>query len=192
MHFILYKLCLTKIELRREQVRFIYVTLGRYLWYSLEIYFIYLFLMFIFEWERDREWVGEGQREKHRIQSRLQALSRQHRAWCGTRTHKPSDHELSWSLMLNWLSHTGTLIFAWKEPVAEQWVKITFLWGSWVAQLVQLDHGSGHDLTVRGFKPRIRLYADSSEPRACLGLCLLLSLPFPHSCSVCLSLKNNK
>ena len=39
VHFILYKLYLSKLELRREQVRFIYVILGGYVWYSIKIYF---------------------------------------------------------------------------------------------------------------------------------------------------------
>ena len=45
--------------------------------------------------------------------------------------------------------------------------KIYINGGAWVAQSVKrpaLDFGSGHDLTVRGFEPRIRLYADSQEP----------------------------
>ena len=39
--------------------------------------------------------------------------------------------------------------------------------GAWVAQSVKcpaLDFRSGHDPTVRGFKPHIRLCADSVEP----------------------------
>ena len=39
--------------------------------------------------------------------------------------------------------------------------------GAWVAQSVKcptLDLGSGHDLTVREFKPHIRLCTDSVEP----------------------------
>ena len=38
--------------------------------------------------------------------------------------------------------------------------------GTWVAQSVEeptLDFGSGHDLTVREFEPRIRLSAVSME-----------------------------
>ena len=49
--------------------------------------------------------------------------------------------------------------------------------GAWVAQSVKrltLDFGSGHDLTVRGFKPCMGLCADSAE--ACLGFSLSLSL----------------
>ena len=64
---------------------------------------------------RDRVWMGEGQRERerkrgrHRIQSRLQALSCQHRAWCRAQTHELWDHDLSWSWTLNRLSHPGAL-----------------------------------------------------------------------------------
>ena len=50
---------------------------------------------------------AETERETHRIRSRLQALSCQHRAWCGAWTHEPWDHDLSQSWTLNWLSHPG-------------------------------------------------------------------------------------
>lgn len=55
-------------------------------------------------------------------------------------------------------------------------------WGSWVAQKVKhltLDLSSGYDLMVRGFKPCIRLYADSTDsvfPSLCPFLSLFLSL----------------
>ena len=53
------------------------------------------------------------------------------------------------------------------------------------------DFGSGHDLVVREFKPRIGLCADNSEPGACFRFCVSLSLCLsPHSHSVSLSLKN--
>ena len=52
------------------------------------------------------------------------------------------------------------------------------------------DFGSGRDLAVHGFEPRVGLCADSSEPGACFGFWVSLSLslcPFP----VCaLSLRN--
>ena len=51
------------------------------------------------------------------------------------------------------------------------------------------DFSSGHDLTVCGFKPRVRLCADSSEPGAHFGFCVSLSLcPTPaHALSLSLS-----
>ena len=55
------------------------------------------------------------------------------------------------------------------------------------------DFSSGHDLKVLGFKPRVGLCADSSEPGACFGSCVSLSLcPTPaHALSLSLS-KINK
>ena len=38
------------------------------------------------------------------------------------------------------------------------------------------DFGSGHDLTVCEFEPRVGLCADRSEPGACFGFCVSLSL----------------
>ena len=61
--------------------------------------------------ERDRVWAGvvqrERQRGRHRIWSRLQDLSWQHRAWREAWTHRPQGHGLSRSRMLNQLSHPG-------------------------------------------------------------------------------------
>ena len=59
--------------------------------------------------------------------------------------------------------------------------------GPLVAQLAKHltpDLSSGHDLTVRGFEPRVGLCADSSESGACLGFIVSLSLPLPCSSSV--------
>ena len=52
---------------------------------------------------------------------------------------------------------------------------------SWVSSF-----GSGHDLAVREFEPRVGLCADSSEPGACFGFCVSLSLwPSPiHALSL--------
>ena len=64
-------------------------------------------------------------------------------------------------------------------------------WGAWVAQSVERpDFGSGHDLAVREFEPRVGLCADSSEPGAYFRFCVSLSLTLPHSCSVSFCLKN--
>ena len=38
------------------------------------------------------------------------------------------------------------------------------------------DFGSGHDLMGHEFKPHVGLCADSSEPGACFGFCVSLSL----------------
>ena len=73
-----------------------------------------LFFFNLYFWERERERerekTGEGQTGRHRIWSGLQALSCQHKAWCGARTPGPQDHDLSRSWMLNRLSHSGTPI----------------------------------------------------------------------------------
>ena len=44
----------------------------------------------------------------------------------------------------------------------------------------------GHDLAVREFEPRVRLWADGSEPGACFRFCVSLSLcPSPvHALSL--------
>ena len=71
---------------------------------SLKIFDVYSFL-------RDRgteHECGRGrERGRHRIWSRFQALSCQHRAQHGARTHGLWDHDLSQSWMLNRLSYPG-------------------------------------------------------------------------------------
>ena len=75
----------------------------------------FFFLIYIYFWERDRQTKHEQgkdrDRGRHRIQSRLQALSCQHRAWCGAWTHEPWHHDLSRSRMLNRLSYLGTPLY---------------------------------------------------------------------------------
>ena len=74
-------------------------------------------------------------------------------------------------------------------------VKEKGYWGTWVAQSVKQasDFGSGHNLTVLEFEPRIGLCADCSEPGACFRFCVSLSLwPSPiHALSLSV-LKINK
>ena len=53
----------------------------------------------------------------------------------------------------------------------------------WLSRL-----SSGHDLTVREFEPRVGLCADSSEPGACFGFYVSLSLSDPPQLMLCLSL----
>ena len=51
--------------------------------------------LFIFETEREHERGRGRERGRHRIGSRLQALSHQPRARCGARTHGPRDRDLA-------------------------------------------------------------------------------------------------
>ena len=54
------------------------------------------------------------------------------------------------------------------------------------------DFSSGHELAICEFKLHIGLWADSSEPGACFGFCVSLSLcPSPLVLCLCLS-KINK
>ena len=56
------------------------------------------------------------------------------------------------------------------------------------------NFSSGYDLVVHEFKPCVRLCADSSEPGACFGFCVSLSLCLSptHALSLSLSLSKNK
>ena len=57
-------------------------------------------------------------------------------------------------------------------------------WLSWLS----VDFSTGHDLAVCELEPCIRLCVDSSEPGACFGFCVSLSLSAPpHSLSLSLS-----
>ena len=67
---------------------------------------VYLFLR---QRETEHEWGRSRERGRHRIGSRLQALSHQPRAWRRARTHEPWDRDLSWIQTPDQLSHPGTL-----------------------------------------------------------------------------------
>ena len=73
----------------------------------------FCFVLFLFLGQRETEHErGRGrERGRQRIRNRLQAPSHQPRAWRGARTHRPRDHDLSRSRMLNRLSHPGAPIF---------------------------------------------------------------------------------
>ena len=65
--------------------------------------------------------------------------------------------------------------------------------GAWVAQSAKqltLDFTSGHDLAVPECEPGTGLCADSSEPGACFGSSVPLSLPLPKLHALSLSFKN--
>ena len=55
--------------------------------FFLNVYF------YFWEWETEREWGSGRERGRHRIWSRPQAPSCQHRAQGGAWTHKPWDHD---------------------------------------------------------------------------------------------------
>ena len=73
---------------------------------AFQIFFFNVYL-FLRQRETEHERGRARERGRHRIWSRLQALSCQHRARCGAQTHGPRDHDLSWSRTLNRLSHPG-------------------------------------------------------------------------------------
>ena len=61
-------------------------------------------------------------------------------------------------------------------------LRISYCWGTWVAQSVKCQFSSDHALMVHEFEPHNGLCADSSELRAwnlLQILCLPLSLPLP-------------
>ena len=169
--------------------------MGFWLWENVDRFFFNLFwsyflFLFLFTYffniyflrvrERQSTSRAGAERGRHRIGSRLQALSCQHRARHGARIHKVWDPDPSQSWSLNRLSHPGA-------PLLELLFKI--FWGTWVTQLVKhltLDFGSGHELAVCEFTPCIRLHADSAEP-AWDPLSFPLSLPLPCSLSLFLS-----
>ena len=68
-------------------------------------------------------------------------------------------------------------------------VEKVFFQGTWVAQSGKcptLDFSSGHDLKVRGFEDRVRLYAEPAWDSLCLPL-----LSAPPQLMLFLSLKIN-
>ena len=82
------------------------------------------FLMFIYFWETEKKSNERGrgrERDTHRVWSRLQALSCQHRIQHGAQTHEPWDHGLNRSWMLNQLSHPGA-------PMGSIFFKFSFIY----------------------------------------------------------------
>ena len=108
-------------------------------------------------------WVGGG-RGRERIPSRLHAQ-------CGGPMQglipRPWDHDLSWIQESDAsLSH--------QTPQLWLYLKSERHLGGSVSEA--FDFGSGHDFTVREFEPHIGLCVDNSEPGACFGFCVSLSL----------------
>ena len=73
------------------------------------------FYLFLRERKKQNVSRGEAERGRHRIWSRLQALSCQHRVPRGARTHEIRDRDLSQSRTLNQLSHPGAPSPTFKE-----------------------------------------------------------------------------
>ena len=69
--------------------------------------FFNFFFTFIYFWETEHKWGRGRDRRRHRLPSRLQAPSCQHRARCGAQTQEPWDHDPSRSRTLHRLSHPG-------------------------------------------------------------------------------------
>ena len=87
-------------------------------------FFLYFFNVCLFLRERQSTSRGGAERGRHRIWSKLQALSCQHRAQRWAWTHEPWDHDLNWSRCLTnwatqrpWTLSSGTLL----HPSASQW-----------------------------------------------------------------------
>ena len=76
--------------------------------YLFYFYFFFNVYLFLGQRETEHERARGRERGRHRIRNRLQALSCQHRARRGARTHGPWDHDLSRSWTLNRPSHPGT------------------------------------------------------------------------------------
>ena len=75
-----------------------------------KVYFFLIFFnvyLFLRQGETEHEQGRGRERGRHRIRNRLQALSCQHTARRGARTHGPWDHDLSRSRTLNRPSHPG-------------------------------------------------------------------------------------
>ena len=92
--------------------------------------------VFIFETDWDREWSGEGQRERE-TQNPKQApgLRCQHRALRRVQTHELRDHDLSWSWVANQLRHPGALKtlhnFCWTHLLCWSLWEVENKWSLW-------------------------------------------------------------
>ena len=137
-------------------------------------FFFFNFLMFLFISETEHEQRRGRERGRHRIWSRLQALSCRHRARRGARTHKLWDHDLSWSRTPNWLSHPGA-------PRLALYAKSK----AWVSTCLPFCQGSG--VTRAEFSP-LHLQPDDMMRQKSYLLFILTFFPLvlegyisPHS-----------
>ena len=74
------------------------------------ILFKIFFNVYFWERERKRERVHMVERQRMRETENLkQSLCCHHKAWLGTQTHQPWDHDMSRSWTFNWLSHPSAM-----------------------------------------------------------------------------------
>ena len=108
-----YTLCSSRRNNSNVTLSIFWVWISMSKWRFLFLFLIFLILIYFWERAADRQTDsvsgGRGrERGRHRIWSRLQALSCQHRSQRGAWIHRLRDHDLSRSWMLNWLSHPGS------------------------------------------------------------------------------------
>ena len=92
------------------------------------LFYFYFFNIYLFLRQRESMNRGGSERGRHRIWNRPQALSCQHRARRGARTHGPWDHDLSRSRTLNRPSHPGApkncLLTEYVKPGANAYMRL--------------------------------------------------------------------
>ena len=119
---------------------------------------------------------GEGQREREtesKAGFRLQTVS----------TEPDTGLKLTNREIMTWAEVRHLTGWA---PWAPLFLKYYEIWGAWVAQSVKRSTSARSRSRGRGFEPRVRLWADGSEPGACFRFCVSLSLcPSPvHALSL--------
>ena len=134
--------------------------------------------MVVYFWERTQLERGR-ERGRHRIWIRLQAPSCQHRARRRAWTHRPRNHDPSWSWTLNRLCHPGAptaLVFKINESFRSTWMTQSSehltLAQIMISQSVSSSPASGSVLTAWSLEP----VSDSVTPPLCPFLAHALSL----------------
>ena len=141
--------------------------------------------MFIFEREGQSASRGWTERERRRIQSRLQGLSCQHRAGHGAQTHELCNSDLSRSRTLNRRSYPGALEGSWNELVKGTLplmfgfsLKKIYSWGTWVAQSV--EYLTSAQVMISQFMSSSPASGSLLSAQSLLwNLCLPLPVPLP-------------
>ena len=97
-----------------------------------KFFFFFNIYLFLRQRETEHEQGRVRKRGRHRIGNRLQALSGQHRARRGARTHGPRDHDLIWSQTLNRPSHPGapglSSLYPWDSESVQHFSPLISTW----------------------------------------------------------------